>query len=91
MVASLLMKNQFKTPLPLHLSAELGHGDAKTTSDGDQFIVSHDDRPVLNARNGGLIELHSLLGDTPGQISLRHRGVVKEPGLANSTACQVLI
>ena len=32
-----------ETPLPLLLSAELGHRDAKTTSDGDQFIVGHDD------------------------------------------------
>ena len=70
-------------------AAEGCDGDAKTPGNGDQFIVSNNDCAVLDAGNGGLIELHPSFGDTSGQVSLRHRRVVRETGFANPTACQV--
>jgi hypothetical protein len=82
---------QVDRPLGSTFAVEGCDGDAKTSGDGDQFIVGNNNYAVLDAGNGGLIKLHTAFSETPGQIHLRHWWIVTETGFANSRPGYVLV
>ena len=77
-------------PLASPFPAEGCDGDAKTSGDGDQFIVGNNDYAVLDTGNGGLIKFYTTSGEAQSQIRLGHRRIVTETGFANSRPSHVL-